>query len=263
MTLMPSAAYALYPFRMQLRRSVDAAQRGQAGLELAPAGPVTLLFGLVALAGAFAVFGGATEDVTQRNGLAVHDAANLRVFTDHRTAWLVTLSRVVSEIGAVPVVGAIALFAGLVLWWRGFGRVYAFAPIASLAVAVAAVAVTKHIVGRARPPVDLHLVSESNASFPSGHATHSAAVLLSVAFVVAVVVLRRLIVRALVVLAAGLVTGAIGASRLVLGVHWPSDVLAGWALGLGVALAVTMAAVVIARRSDRLGPARSSGAVDC
>jgi len=161
------------------------------------------------------------------------------------------------------VVLAIALVAGLVLWRRGFGRVYALAPIASLAVAGGAVAVTKHIVDRARPPVGLHLVSESSGSFPSGHATHSAAVLLSVAFVVAVVVLRRMIVRALVVLAAVLLTGAIGASRLVLGVHWPSDVLAGWALGLGVALAVTMAAVVMARRTERLSPTRSSGAVDC
>ncbi|HYL53013.1 MAG TPA: phosphatase PAP2 family protein [Acidimicrobiia bacterium] len=248
---------------MQFRRFIDATQRGLGRLELGPAGLATLLFGAVAFVGAVAVFGGATEDVTQQNGLAVHDAANLRVFTDHRTAWLVSLSRVVSEIGAVPVVGAIALFAGLVLWRRGFGRVYALAPIASLGVAGGAVALTKHVVGRARPPVAVHLVSESNASFPSGHATHSAAVLLSVAFVVAVVVLRRLIVRVLVVVAAALATGAIGASRLVLGVHWPTDVLAGWALGLGVALAVTMAAVVVARRSERLSPPRSSGAVDC
>ncbi|HMC72129.1 MAG TPA: phosphatase PAP2 family protein, partial [Mycobacteriales bacterium] len=247
---------------MQLRRFIDAAQRGPARLELGPGGLATLVLGVVALAGSVSVFGGATEDVTQRNGLALRDVSNLHVFTDHRTAWLVSLSRVVSEIGAVPVVGAIALVAGLVLWRRGFGRVYALAPIASLAIAGGAVAVTKHVVGRARPPVGLHLVSESNASFPSGHATHSAAVLLSVAFVVAVVVLRRLIVRVLVVVAAALVTGAIGASRLVLGVHWPSDVLAGWALGLGVALAVTMAAVVIARPGERISVARSSGAVD-
>jgi undecaprenyl-diphosphatase len=248
---------------MQIRRIVDAAKRGSARLELGPAGRATLLFGVVALVGAVAVFGGATEDVTQQNGLALHDAANLRAFTDHRPAWLVLLSRAVTEIGAVPVLGAIAVVAGLLLWRRGFGRVYALAPIASLTVASAAVAITKHIVGRARPPVGLHLVSENSASFPSGHATHGAAMLLCLAFVVAVVVLRRLIVRALVVLAAALVTGAIGASRLVLGVHWPTDVLAGWALGLGVALAVTMAALVIARREERVSVARSSGAVDC
>src|SRR5205085_2135871 len=81
----------LCPSSMQFRRFIDAAQRGLGRLELGPGGLATLLFGAVALVGAVAVFGGATEDVTQHNGLAVHDAANLRAFTDHRTAWLVSL----------------------------------------------------------------------------------------------------------------------------------------------------------------------------
>jgi undecaprenyl-diphosphatase len=98
----------------------------------------------------------------------------------------------------------------------------------------------------------LHLIAESDPSFPSGHATEATAVFVTLALVVAVFVLRRPIVRAATVLGAGLLSVAIGVSRLVLGVHWPSDVLAGWALGAGTALAVTLVASLIAH----VAPAR-------
>jgi len=66
-----------------------------------------------------------------------------------------------------------------------------------------------------------------------------AALFLTVGLLVAVVILRRPIARALAVGISGLVTMSIGLSRLVLGVHWPTDVLAGWCLGALVCLVVT------------------------
>jgi undecaprenyl-diphosphatase len=73
------------------------------------------------------------------------------------------------------------------------------------------------------------------------------------AILLAVFVLRRPIARVLVVASTGLIAGAIGTSRLVLGVHWPSDVLAGWALGSSVALAVTLSASLLSRSRGPYG----------
>jgi len=88
----------------------------------------------------------------------------------------------------------------------------------------------KRTIGRARPDLVPHLVDVSNASFPSGHATNSAIVYLTLAALAAQVVRDRPTRRYLFG-AAILLTGAIGSSRVYLGVHWPSDVLAGWSFG--------------------------------
>lgn len=90
-------------------------------------------------------------------------------------------------------------------------------------------------VGRPRPELADHLVQVSGLSFPSGHATNSAIVYLTLASLAGQVVRGRRI-RAYAFGAAILLVGAIGTSRVYLGVHWPSDVLAGWSAGTAWAL---------------------------
>ncbi len=234
---------------MQFECLVNRARLGYARLGLSISHLLALLAGVTVFLGALAVFGGTTEDVTQHNGLAPKDPRDLRFFTDHRTGALVRGAKVASEVGAVPILGALAVVAALLLWRRGVRVAVAIAPGIALGAAGVGAAVVKNIVGRTRPPVALHLVSESGNSFPSGHATDSAALFVTLALVVAVFVCRRPIARSLSVLGGGSATALIGTSRLVLGVHWPTDVLAGWALGLAVAVAVTMSMAAIARLS--------------
>ena len=81
-----------------------------------------------------------------------------------------------------------------------------------------------------------HLVAVSSPSFPSGHSTMSTAAFLTLAMLVASLEMKRRS-KALAYALAGAVMVGVGFSRVYLGVHWPSDVLAGWCLGSAWALA--------------------------
>lgn len=89
-------------------------------------------------------------------------------------------------------------------------------------------ALLKIMLHRPRPEVVPHLAAVSNASFPSGHAMISTAVYLTLGIMLAETQARTT-ARTFVISFAGLLVFLIGCSRIYLGVHWPSDVLAGCA----------------------------------
>jgi undecaprenyl-diphosphatase len=96
-------------------------------------------------------------------------------------------------------------------------------------------AVLKFSFHRVRPEVVPHLTQVDTASFPSGHAMISAATYLTLGALLANTQVSRG-VRVYVLVLAVATTILIGLSRLYLGVHWPSDVLAGWSAGAAWAL---------------------------
>lgn len=204
----------------------------------APRVAAAVLGGLVAFGLSAAVFLGASEDVIQRNGAERLDPQRLSWFVDHRTGPLVTVARFIDTWASVAVVGLLAVVVGAWLWRRGLPVVLAAAPLISVVLAEGAAAVLKTTVGRHRPPVSLRLVSETEPSFPSGHATAATAFGVSLAVVVAGYLLVRWWPRLLVIAAGFVVPVVVGLSRLELGVHWPTDVAAGLALGTCAALAV-------------------------
>ncbi|MBH1987902.1 MAG: phosphatase PAP2 family protein [Burkholderiales bacterium] len=93
----------------------------------------------------------------------------------------------------------------------------------------------KLVFARARPDDAFHATVAAGHSFPSSHAMMSAVICLTLAALLARLTpsTRQ---RVYIMAAAALVTGLVGASRVYLGVHWASDVVAGWAAGAAWAL---------------------------
>lgn len=112
---------------------------------------------------------------------------------------------------------------------------HALVLVATVLVAQACSEGLKGLYGRPRPDLVPHGVYVYSGSFPSGHSMLSAAVYLTLAALIASLEPRRG-AKVLVFTTAVLIMMAVGVSRIYLGVHWPSDVLAGWCAGAGLAL---------------------------
>ena len=144
-------------------------------------------------------------------------------------------STLVLSIAVVTVVG----FLLLMRHWRP--AIFTFAASVSGQLASH---VLKEVFGRPRPDLIPHEVAVFTHSFPSGHAMTSAVVYLTLASLIARLTDRRRL-KLYAMSVAVVLTILIGVSRVYLGVHWPSDVLAGWMIGASWALACWLVAAKI------------------
>ena len=133
------------------------------------------------------------------------------------------------------------------LWSRGRGR-YALVVLAVILVGRVLSVAQKYWIQRERPDLEAHLAIVRTTSFPSGHSSNAMIVFLVIAIVLASDSRWRYPAAALALLMAFIV----GLSRVMLGVHWPSDVIGGWTFGaLWVLLALRPAERLFRAAPDR------------
>jgi undecaprenyl-diphosphatase len=159
--------------------------------------------------------------------------------------WLEEAARDVTALGGHAV---LALLVVSVVGYQLIGRHYpaALLVVASTLGGVLIGHLLKGFYARPRPDVVPHLVHVSSASFPSGHAMLAAVVYLTLG-----ALLARLVegwwAKLYFVAVAVILTLLVGASRVYLGVHYPTDVVAGWCVGLTWAVLCWLAARYLQR----------------
>ena len=140
---------------------------------------------------------------------------------------LVPIARFFTTLGDPTVLISASVVIAALLWFAGHRHLpFAFVAITMLGRTLSEA--QKYWIGRARPDLEAHLVVVKTSSFPSGHANSSMIFYLMLALVLA----SGTKWRGIAVAGALIMSAMVGLSRVMLGVHWPSDVIGGWAFGL-------------------------------
>jgi membrane-associated phospholipid phosphatase len=231
-----------------VRRTVGVARWSAAHVVLV----VTALVGGAVAVALTAAAAEVYDAVTESDGIAGLDQPVL----DQAIAWrspgvndAVTLFTDIGGPVAMPIVAAVLI---LLMTWRWRSRtplvLMVIAAIGSLAMTTTG----KALIGRTRPPLSEAVPPyETSPSFPSGHTLNATVITAIVVYLL----LRRLDsarARAATVVAGAVFVATMGLSRVFLGHHWLTDVVAGWALGLGWAAVVITAhrLFLTVRRAD-------------
>lgn len=197
------------------------------------------------------------ESVQAGDGLARVDQPLLDWMVGHRSPGLDGVVTFFTDIGGTTILPILVtlVVAGLAWWWRSW------TPVVLMAVAAAgSVAMTeagKDLAGRARPPQGLAVPPyETSPSFPSGHTLNSTVIAIVLAYLVLLHVKSRT-GRVVTVSLLALYALAMGMSRVFLGHHWFTDVVAGFVAGTAWAIVVILAHRLLLRiqqqRAQRSG----------
>lgn len=152
----------------------------------------------------------------------------MRKIASQRSTAVTEAARVVTWAGSAYLLVPLALIASVMLVRTGLRR-EALAVAVSLGGAMLISDSVKLLVSRARPPVE-HLQAVTGSSFPSGHTTQASAFWFSLVLLLRTVGAQPRVTRVAAAFAL-LIVLAVAASRVYLGVHYPSDVVAGALLG--------------------------------
>jgi membrane-associated phospholipid phosphatase len=211
---------------------------------------VTVSLGVTALA--LWLFGAVLEEVLDNATVVRLDLATLAWMAGHTSPLGLRVFTLITHLGDIPVIPTIAA-AGAWVLWRQRHRLVLVCWLSAYVGGVVVNQLLKLLIHRSRP-VRAHV---NTFSFPSGHAMAATIGYGMLAYVMATYWRPRWIKRRFLFLAAGILAFAVGVSRVYLGVHFPTDVIGGFAAGTAW-LAICVTGTRIARET----PAATSAARD-
>jgi undecaprenyl-diphosphatase len=162
--------------------------------------------------------------------------------------WVEEMGRDVTALGGIAVLSLVTVAVAGLLWLQGAAR-SAVLVVGAVVGGTLLSSFVKEVFDRPRPDLVPHEAAVYTASFPSGHSMMAAVTYLTLAALFARVQPKRRL-KFYVLTVATIVTVAVGVSRVYLGVHWPTDVLAGWTAGAAWALACLTFARWLGSRGD-------------
>ena len=172
------------------------------------------------------------------------------LYAGHRPV-LLAIAHALTFFGEPTLLIGASVVAALWLWHKGRGR----AGLVLIAVTLTGRVLSeaqKYWIARVRPDLEPHLVVVKTNSFPSGHAASSMVFYLALAIILAGPGRHRFAAAA----AAIALSLLIGTSRVMLGVHWPSDVVGGWVFGLLWVMVTLRPAERLLRSDSEMGQER-------
>lgn len=172
------------------------------------------------------------------------DESVWRFWSSHGIDVFHNIAKGVTSIGVISYLIPMSLVAGAIAFAFSKSASYSLAPFFSVQVTSLLVSILKDLFNVSRPPISSHVVVAESAAFPSGHAANTAAL------VIATVVIWRLAlpserIHRHVPMIGFIIVVLMALTRLILNVHWLSDVVGGVALGGAISLAVCAASIRI------------------
>ena len=212
--------------------------------------------GLTIAALAIWLFGTVLEEVLDNSTVVRLDVAAMAYMASHVTPLGLRIFTFITRLGDIPVMPVIGLGGAVVLWHQRH-RLVLVCWVSAFLGGILVNRLLKLLIHRSRPVYATQFLHETSFSFPSGHTMAATIGYGMLAYVLSTYWWPRGLKRRFVYLGAGLLAFAVGLSRIYLGMHFPTDVIGGFAAGTA-----WLAICVLGTRIARDTPAVTAEAQD-
>ena len=205
---------------------------------------------LVVIAALFLSAWAISLGIHSKSGVSSVDQSVWQFFVNHGSTRVHSIARFITSFGVIGFLGPVCVVLGSLLWVKTRSVAVAVAPWVSVMLCGEIVSILKKSTNIVRPPLQYQVAQIHNPSFPSGHTADTTAFVVSLLLILWCAINVPRLVKTWVTVIGTLAFILMGLTRLVLNVHWLSDVLAGWCIGAAIGLAVTCS--LLALRPQKL-----------